>query len=252
MVDAMEGSSERRAHMKAIVWLTLLVVLPRAVVGQDARRERLRQALPEAAPRIEALVADAEAAGVPSAPLIDKALEGAAKRVPAERVIAVVADYARRLGDAQAAVGVRADVAALVAGADALRRGVPAAALTSLSETPPGELPVALVVLADLVQAGVPVDPALSVIRKALSQRRPAEEILAIPAAVLRRIREGELPGQAAEAVSRAIEAGLPWLPGIPIGDPTRVLPGGPPVPPGAGPPKDLPRPPRTPGPGGN
>jgi hypothetical protein len=48
--------------------------------------------------------------GVPDEPLYVKALEGAAKRVPPERLVPAVREYAARLGEARLALGAGAPV----------------------------------------------------------------------------------------------------------------------------------------------
>lgn len=220
-------------------WLSILALMALAgtSVAQDVQRERLREAFPaEAVGQIEEILARAEAAGVPSEPLLAKALEGAAKRVPAERVVAALSAYANRMEQATTLVGPSRGDAAVVAAADALRRGVPADALKALSKHE-GELAVPLVVLADLVEAGVPVQGAYNVVESALNRRHMPDDMLAIPGAVRRLVREGQLPAEAAATVGTAIGRGQFRGVGNPHGTPGVGPPSGPPVPPGTGPP---------------
>src|SRR5690606_25569882 len=138
-----------------------------ASAQEPTKQERVRAAFSgEAARELERLLADARDRGLPAEPLLDKALEGAAKGVPAERVLAVVAQLSTGLGRARAILAedgsppVPADVVAV---ADGLRRGVPERAVSRLrTEAGPDE-PIALAVhtLADLLDRGVPVDAAL-------------------------------------------------------------------------------------------
>lgn len=220
-----------------LLLLLAFVALPATAAAQDAQRERLRQAFPaEAVTQIETILAEAEASGVPSDPLVAKALEGAAKRVPADRVVAALTVYAERLQQATEIVGPERGASAVVAAADALRRGVPAAAVRAVSGHQ-GDPAVPLVVLADLVEAGVPVDGAFSVVENALDRQHGPEDILAIPGQVRRLMREGRLPAEAAAAVGQAIGRGQ--FRGVgPHGNLGAGPPGGPPVPPGAGPPE--------------
>lgn len=223
--------------MRAIALFSLTLALPAALAGQDARLDRIRQAYPaEVASRIEAILADAEAMNVPVEPLVSKALEGAAKGVPGERVVTALSSYAGRLEEAASLVGGDRDADDVVAAADALKRGVPSQAVRSLAGGSSGDVAIPLVVLGDLIEAGVPVDGAYDVVEDALARRPRAEELLAIPAAVRRLIREGKLPDEAASAVGIAIAQGqLPAAVGG--GGPGVGPPSGPPVPPGAGPP---------------
>jgi hypothetical protein len=221
--------------MRAIGLAILLSALPGALWAQDARMERIRQAFPpEAVTEIEAVLTRAEAAGVPVDPLLSKALEGAAKGVPAVRVVAVVSSYAETLRRTQELIGPDRGTAAVVAGADALRRGVPAQTVRAVAGGHSGDLAVPLVVLGELVEAGVPVEHALQVVQEALTKGRGPDEMLAIPGTVRRLMREGRSPGEAAQMVGRAIGRGE-FDPAM--GPPGQAKPKGPPVPPGSGPP---------------
>lgn len=215
--------------MRAIVLTVWMMSLPAVLTAQDARLDRIREALPAAAvDRIETVLAEADAANLPVGPLLDKALEGAAKGVPAERVAGAVAAYAERLGQAQELVGAGRSPDAVVAAADAVRRGVPPATVRSLAGAHEGELAIPLVVLGDLMAAGVPVDHAYEVVEGALARNSQNDQILAIPSVLRRMMEEGQLPAQAAAAITSAFDRGH-----LPVG-----IPAGPPVPPGAGPPE--------------
>jgi hypothetical protein len=161
---------------------------------------------PDVFTQVEAIAADAVRGGLPPEPLWDKALEGAAKRVPAERIPAALTEYVGRLGSARGALGADLPPGALVAGADALRRGVPVAALAQVREG--ARTSMALVVLGDLVETGVPVDRAIDVVRAALEQRAADEDMLALGARVRAAMRQGQSAGAAADGVRRAIREG--------------------------------------------
>ncbi len=230
-------AKQREITMRGLTALVLLAALPTLAGAQDARLERVRQAFPSQAAEIESLLSTAEAAGVPTDPLIAKALEGAAKGVPGDRVVAALSDYATRLGAARNLVGAERDPTTLVAGADALRRGVPPETVGSLAAQHQGELVIPLMVLGELCQLYVPVDHAYAVVESALSKQHGPDELLAIPGAVRRMMREGQSPAEAAHTVGNAIGHGKF---GEVIGPPGQleVKPGkGPPVPPGSGPP---------------
>lgn len=224
--------------MRGRTALFLLFALPNVLAAQDVRLERIRQAYsPEAAAQIESIVTEAEAAGVPVEPLLDKALEGAAKGVPAERVVAAVASYSQRLAESRALVGPGYDAASVVAGADALRRGVTPGTVQSLAGANPEDLAVPLVVLGDLVDAGVPVDQAYAVVQEALTKRHGPDEMLAIPGTVRRLMRQGQSASDAAGSVGNAIGRGRFGEMLGPPGQTGASPPKGPPVPPGSGPP---------------
>ena len=94
--------------MKNNLWI-LLVASALAAPGagaQETARMRAERTLP--APvfqEIATLASDLEASGIPGEPLFAKALEGAAKRVPQDRLVPAVRDYAGRLGQSRAALG---------------------------------------------------------------------------------------------------------------------------------------------------
>lgn len=200
--------------MKVMRSLILAAVLAagstHALLGQD-RSARIREAYaPEAAEQIEALVQEAGRNGVPTAPLYDKALEGAAKRVPAARVMPALREYSGRMQRAQRLLGSTREVAWVVAGADALRRGVAADALTSIGREAGTRTPMALVVMGDLMEAGVPAGRAMEVMREALVRTKGEEGLLDVPTALRRLVREGALAPDAARQMLRAMRDGVP------------------------------------------
>ena len=193
-----------------------LMVLSAMTLGpltaQESARDRARQALPpELFQEVSALAAQAEGEGIPSDPLFNKALEGMAKRVPAEQLLPAVNRYAFRLREANGAFGEFANGPLTVAGADALQRGVEVDALRRLGRGEgggPGPSPMAVLVLADLVEDGVPVERALGVVDEALRMRAREQQMLGIPAQVRQLMRQGQSPQDAAEQVRRALRQG--------------------------------------------
>jgi hypothetical protein len=178
------------------------------LAGQETARERAQAVLnPEVFQGIEALASEATREGIPEEPLFNKALEGIAKRVPQDRLVPAVTAYATRLRAAHQAFGGTAPAPLLVAGADALQRGVRAETLRGLGESE-NRSAMAVLVLADLVEAGVPGERALSVLREAMRMRTRQQAVLDIPAQVRRLIREGRSPQEAADQVRRALQRG--------------------------------------------
>lgn len=203
--------------------------------------ERVRGSFDAAsAARIEELAASAAESGVPRRVLLDKALEGAAKSVPAERVIAALSTYSERLVQSRGILGEQAGASALVAGADALQKGVSTEHLRSVVRND-GNQEISIVVLGDLVDAGIPADRAVEVVRAALDRGRTGQGLLAVPSEVRGMLRQGMPPAEAATEMQRRIRAGeLP--PGASGNPPGQRGPesrsGGPPGggPPGGGP----------------
>lgn len=196
-------------NTRALLTAALLAVLPAGGViaqEQEAARARARVALPESAfESLDALARRLGREGVPAEPIYTKALEGVAKGVPPERLLPALEAYGGRLRQAHAAFGPRAEPPLTIAGADALQRGVDAGSLRALGQSE-GRSPMAVLVLADLVETGVPADHALELVREALQQRTREQEMLGMPAQVRRLMREGRTARDAVEQVRRTIQ----------------------------------------------
>lgn len=190
--------------------------------AQDAARVRAEQTLPPVVfENVSTLATEMAAQGVPSEPLFSKALEGVAKGVPTDRLMPGVRAYAGRLGQARGALGPQASVPLVVAGADALQRGVPAETLRSFRAEDRPRSPVALLVLSELVESGVPADRAVAVLRQSMDQRMRDQNMLAISARVRRMIRDGVPPQEAIDRVRQALRRnrGGQIGPNLPAGD---------------------------------
>ena len=90
------------------IGLALTVVLATTLAGgvsaQDVQARLDGRVSPEVQRAVQGIAADAAARGLPVDPLVQKAVEGGAKRVPSDRVIAAVRALAGRLGEAMDAV----------------------------------------------------------------------------------------------------------------------------------------------------
>lgn len=182
----------------------------------EGRLGRVRVAFPgESGERIVGLIVRAGEQGLPSGLLANKALEGAQKGQTADRVLEAVADYAEELREARAAVGREVDDEALKEAADALRRGVPASSIRSLARSATGNLDILFVVMFDLMDDGVPPQPAEALVEDALRHGVGGDRLLSLPGSVRQLIRGGLEPGQAADSVRRQIGGGTSWLPGM-------------------------------------
>lgn len=200
----------------AVVATTATASLAQAQQGETpaaggelgAMLERVRGAYdPASAARIEEMAATAAEAGVPREILLDKALEGAAKAVPAQRVLPALARYSERLIQARRILGEGVRGSALVAGADALQKGVSPDHLRTVARRD-GARGIAIVVLGDLVEAGIPTERAVDVVSAALDQGRTGQALLVVPAQVRGMLRQGMPPAEAASEVQRRIRAG--------------------------------------------
>ena len=178
---------------------------PASAQVQETAQTRARQALPDAVfQELERMGEGMERDGVPAELLFQKALEGLAKRVPANRIVPAVQGYAGRLLQARNAFGSAPPTPLVIAGADALQRGVPNQALQRIGQRP-DRSPMAVLVLADLVETGVSTDRALELVGEALQQRTREREMLGIPEQVRRLMRQGRTAQDAAEEIQRAM-----------------------------------------------
>jgi hypothetical protein len=155
------------------------------------------------------------AAGLPSDPVIAVALEGASRRASNERILAAVREYAVALGMARQTLGESAVSDEIVSAAGVIVAGVAPGVVSSYrAARPTGSLTVPLVVLADLIARGVPVDTATVALGDALRggagddqlselRRRIERDILAglKPAAAMS-IRSRDLPSVQAGSVT--------------------------------------------------
>lgn len=109
--------------------------------------------------QVDAIIDAARKAGVPTEPLVDRALEGASKKASGRMIVAVVRGWADDLQRARQALGPGSPDAEVVAGAHALRSGVKVKELERLRATKSGvRYAMALDVMSYLVNRGVPPD----------------------------------------------------------------------------------------------
>jgi len=156
---------------------------------------------------VQAIIDSSAAAGIPPHPLAAKALEGAAKRAPGDRIVAAVRSLATDLGVARAQLGAGADEGSLVAAVGALRSGVPADYLGELRSTRKATaLAWPLSILADLVDRGVPADTAARVVLTLARSGASDAAFTAFQQQVARDVGAGVPPGAA--AVARAPAGG--------------------------------------------
>ena len=132
----------------------------------SAQEPRLEGRIPGPSRRaIDAVLDSARAAGLPTEPLVDRALEGAAKGADPDRIVAAVRRLRDELALAYTALGPRSLEAEVVAGASALRAGARPEDLAYLRDLRADQpLTVAAATLADLVAVGVPVDTAVAAV----------------------------------------------------------------------------------------
>jgi hypothetical protein len=164
---------------RRVIWLVLLLLSPAAAQAQDARLVgRLDSAT---AASVQQVVDSARREGLPTEPLVQKALEGRTLGASGERIVSAVAALRGQLGRAREALGKSASEAELTAAAGALRAGLPPAALRRLQSLRSGRpLVVPIAVLTDLVAEGVPADQATRSVLDLAREGRPDDEFVAL------------------------------------------------------------------------
>jgi hypothetical protein len=180
---------------------------------------------------LRALIDSAAHNGIPVAPLVNRALEGAARRAPGPRIVAVVRAHASALADARDALGPAATVAELDAGAMALRAGVDGAALAAVRrQRPAGQAVTPLVVLTDVVRRGVPLAAARDAVTAVAPLARGDELLLGLQETVARGAARGG-SGMALDAMQRYLRNSVPGAERAPAPASTRRPPPDPPTP---------------------
>lgn len=147
-----------------------------AAQEQDLRLARIDSG---ARATVAALVDSARTAGLPTSPLVEKALEGTTKGASSVAIVSAVRALAAAIGVARDALGADALPEELGAAAVALRAGARPRDLSRLrAARAPRSLVVPLGVLTDLVARGVPPDTAARVVL-ALAERAGDADYLA-------------------------------------------------------------------------
>lgn len=155
-----------RRAMRAFLILALGFLRPLAahpLAAQDARlAERLDKATLTA---VNAILDSARTAKLPTAPLVDKALEGAARGSEGARIVNAVHQLSVRMTTARTVLGGSATADEIKSAAAALDVGVGAPDIARL-HTACGKHPVTmpLAVLTDLVGRSVPIPTATNVV----------------------------------------------------------------------------------------
>lgn len=192
----------------------LLVGMPWPLRAQTDVASRLAGRVPPpVAAAVQELAVTASVRGLPVDPLVQKAIEGAAKGVAPERVIAAVRALAGRLDVAASALRA-ADIpaptaVAVEAGAFALNAGLRDPDVTALARAspPPHDLAATLRVAGTLAAMGVPAAEAVELVTQILRAGRPPTDVLDLPAQVQAGVARGVTPAQAAAGLARAAAA---------------------------------------------
>jgi hypothetical protein len=182
----------------------IVAALLMALQVSTSRDPRLGRLDPDTRAGVSAVVDSARAVGLPTEPLIQRALEGATKGAPGARILVAVRRLSSDLGATRAALGDKAAAPELEAGAAALRAGATPQQLARLRDVRRPPLTIAFAVLADLVASGVPADSAAAAVLALAPNARDAD-LVEFRRAVERDIALGAPP---AAATSVRLNAG--------------------------------------------
>ena len=193
----MKVVSSRRSHVIACAATALAAAMhPLALFAQDP--DPLSRLDPNTRFSVEVIIDSARVAGVPTRPLLLKALEGAAKHAPNGRVIAAVRSVFHAELDVRVALGSALDESEWTSAVSALQSGVPLEALAKFRGDHSGKpLTRALVVMTDLIQRGVPVNEASSAIMQLWQRGAGDGDFYGLWKNVEQDILSGQNPGSA-------------------------------------------------------
>ena len=186
--------------------LATLAIATRTLAAQDP--DPLYRLDPNTRYIVEVIVDSARTAGVPTRPLVLKALEGAAKKSDNRRIIAAVRAALHAELDTRVALGSNLNESEWTAAASALQAGVPLEVLAKFRGDRGGKpLMRALVVLTDLIQRGVPVESASSAIMQLWQRGAGDGDFYGLWKNVEQDIHSGQNPGVALQQRMREVPA---------------------------------------------
>lgn len=190
--------------VRALLAGAVVVAAPALLVAQENGVEARLEArgLPASlAHGVAAIAAGASARGIPDQPLADKAIEGWAKRVPADRILGAVRHFADEMGNARDAVraaGVEAPSGAVIAAAaEAMRGGMKPAQVRSVVQAAAAADIAApgLSVAAALKAQGLGGEQAVKIVVGAMRNHESMAQLLDLPSIARAMHDEGLSPG---------------------------------------------------------
>lgn len=188
----------------SLVALAALAIATRGIAAQDP--DPLSRLDPNTRYLVEVIVDSARTAGVPTRPLVLKALEGSSKRADNRRIVAAVRAVLHSELDTRVALGSNLSESEWTAAASALQAGVPLEVLSKFRADRGGKpLMRALIVLTDLIQRGVPVESASSAIMQLWQRGAGDGDFYGLWKNVEEDIHSGQNPGTALQQRMREV-----------------------------------------------
>jgi hypothetical protein len=179
----------------ALAFVAVAVFTP-SLAAQE--RDPLVRLAPSVRYAVEVLLDSARLAGLPTAPIESKALEGLSRRQDDRRILTAVRAVYRTLREARSVLGPTATADELSTSASALRAGLSTAELAKLVRVRQGKpITVPLVVMMDLMTRGVPRDTASATIFLLWQRGAVDDDLYGLWRGVERDIVSGTDPGMA-------------------------------------------------------
>ena len=195
------------------VSLVILGGLAHGLAAQgDVRARLVGRVSPEVVQLVSSLADSARGLGLPDAPLVDKALEGAAKAAAPERIAAAVQTVFGQLAAAarvMRSTGATPGSQEIEAGAFALGAGLTVDDVAAVAQTADGTHPAMAVlqVAGALAALGVPRAQTVGLVQSAVRSGLPLGDLTNLPAQVQAAAASGVPPAAAAAGLERAAEA---------------------------------------------
>lgn len=199
--------------MKKAFLLGFMLLLAAVPVHAQTKLARAKAGLPkDAARQLEQLVTAARSKGLPTDPLLDKAIEGKAKGKAPSVIITAVRQRSEFIAKADAALRPFGppSAAEVTAAADVLQRGLTVDVIKRVRAGRRNGEPVgvSLHAVAQLVDRKVPPKVALDLLNSWRHGRARNEDLRELASYVDRLIRTGSSPAAAARSVGNAMQQG--------------------------------------------
>jgi hypothetical protein len=159
---------------------------------------------------VVALLDSARRAGIPTDPLVLRALEGASKKADGRVIVVAVRNYMNDLSAARSALGPSSSEADVLAGASALRAGVSVRELEKVRAARAGvRIATAVGVMGDLVSHGVSSDTATALVSDLVRLGVADEQLVALQREIVLSVAGGTPAGTAAVLHGQGLEQQL-------------------------------------------
>lgn len=195
-------------RVRHAAWIASVALAAAASAQQPSADDRLAGRLDgEARAQVVALVDSLRAEGLPTEPIVDRALEGVSKRADGALIVRVVRGFATHLRTARGILGPASSPRELIAGANALKAGITAEELVRVrAMRDNARYAVAFDVLTGLKNRNVPNDTAVRVIGALVKLAANDQQYVTLLDQIDRAIAGGVSPAIAASVQGIGVE----------------------------------------------